>query len=180
VRYVAEPVYSVIGSEYRSLAKEVIKYVEGNAEPIAKDVVTFGRHEAEVGGVKIIIEPRHVNVKKIYNNNLVVREFKYGVIALDTRLTLREVSEGLAREIVRRIQVMRKEMELPVDAKVNVWIQMPREAIDMVEELKNYISSEVRALELTLSEEAPSKVSSNTYKREWLIGEDKVVIYIST
>lgn len=179
VRYVAEPIYSVIGSEYRSLAKEVIKYVEENAESVAKDIVTLGRHEIEISGLKIAIEPRHVNVRKTYDDNLIVREFKHGVIALDTRLTLREVSEGLAREIVRRIQVMRKDMKLPVDAKVNVWIQMPREAIDIVGELKNYIASEVRALELTLSEEPPSRVSSNTYRKEWLIGEDKVTIYIS-
>ncbi len=60
--------------------------------------------------------------------------------------------EALAREIIRRVQVMRKKADLQVDEFINVYIETPDEDLKkVVDELRGYISNEVRAKELTFS-----------------------------
>ncbi len=60
--------------------------------------------------------------------------------------------EALAREIIRRVQVMRNKADLQVDEFINVYIETPDEDLKkVVEELGDYISNEVRAKELTFS-----------------------------
>jgi len=72
-----------------------------------------------------------------------------GVVYVDTALTEDIESEGYAREVIRRIQEMRKDLELDIEARIVVDLAIDDERVDsLVREHEDLIKEEVRADEL--------------------------------
>jgi isoleucyl-tRNA synthetase len=71
-----------------------------------------------------------------------------GVVYVDTTLTEAIESEGYAREVIRRVQEMRKELELDMDAEIRVDLDVADERVaDLVRDHEGLIAEEVRAAE---------------------------------
>ncbi|MEF8830673.1 MAG: class I tRNA ligase family protein, partial [Halobacteriales archaeon] len=69
-----------------------------------------------------------------------------GVVYVDTTLTEDIESEGYAREVIRRIQEMRKEMDLDIEQRVQVEFDVRDDRIaDLVARHEDLIAEEVRA-----------------------------------
>ena len=169
--YDVEPNYRAIGPEFRRLSKKIVEYIEANKERVARDLVEKGAHKALVEGEEIVLEPRHVNIKAGYPEWLAVAETDIGLVAVDARIGRRELVEGIARDLVRRIQAMRKEMDLPVEAKIRVWLTGDNEVIEAAREMEEYISYETRAEAINYT--SPPE---NAYTKEWDIDGYKVTI----
>jgi isoleucyl-tRNA synthetase len=85
-----------------------------------------------------------------------------GVVYVDTTLTEDIESEGYAREVIRRIQEMRKGLELDIEAEIRVDVDIDDERVaDLVSEHEGLIASEVRAAEFGAPEDG--------YRREWTV-----------
>lgn len=72
-------------------------------------------------------------------------------IALDVTLTPSLVNEGLARELVNRIQNLRKDSGLNVTDRIDVIIEPNNLTDNAVAEFKQYIADQVLALSLTVA-----------------------------
>jgi isoleucyl-tRNA synthetase len=69
-----------------------------------------------------------------------------GVVYVDTSLTEDIESEGYAREVIRRIQEMRKELDLDLEAEIDVELGIDDERVaDLVSRHEALIAEEVRA-----------------------------------
>jgi isoleucyl-tRNA synthetase len=73
-------------------------------------------------------------------------------VALDTTLSDDLVKEGIARELVNRIQNMRKGLDFNVTDKVNVTLKGDERIASCIEAFGDYIKSEVLANEISMSE----------------------------
>ncbi|MFC7224679.1 isoleucine--tRNA ligase [Halalkalicoccus sp. GCM10025322] len=83
-----------------------------------------------------------------------------GVVYVDTALTEEIESEGYAREVIRRIQEMRKELDLPIEAPIRVELDIEDDRVAaLAREHEELIAEEVRAEELAPVEEG--------HRREW-------------
>ncbi|GGM37880.1 isoleucine--tRNA ligase [Haloarcula argentinensis] len=72
-----------------------------------------------------------------------------GVVYVDTTLTEDIESEGYAREVIRRVQEMRKDLELDIEERIVVDLAIDDERVDsLVREHEALIKEEVRADEL--------------------------------
>jgi isoleucyl-tRNA synthetase len=99
-------------------------------------------------------------------------EFADGSVYLDLKLTKDELAEGLARDAVRRMQQMRKEMDLEVDSYVHVYIIAPSDkAAGLLRSKAKYLSHEVRAKRLTISTRR-SEVKAPFYAKTWQIDQE--------
>ncbi len=97
--------------------------------------------------------------------------FDGGSVYLDLKLSRSEVAEGLARDAVRRMQQMRKEMDLKVDSYVHAYIAAPtRKAASLLQSKKRYIAGEVRAKKLTISTKT-AQVNAPYYTKTWRIND---------
>jgi len=96
-------------------------------------------------------------------------EFSDGTIFLDLQLTKSELAEGLARDAVRRMQQMRKEMDLKVESFVHAYLVAPsaKEAT-LLKSRRSYIAAEVRAKQLKIGV-AGLKVRLPYYTKTWQI-----------
>ncbi|WP_264555510.1 isoleucine--tRNA ligase [Halocatena marina] len=69
-----------------------------------------------------------------------------GVVYVDTSLTDDIESEGYAREVIRRVQEMRKELDLELEQEIKLELSIDDQRIaDLVAEHEDFIASEVRA-----------------------------------
>jgi isoleucyl-tRNA synthetase len=73
-------------------------------------------------------------------------------VALDTALTEALVGEGWAREIVSRLQALRKEAGLEVTDRIAVTYQVPPAAAAAVRDFGEYIRTETLAVRLEAGE----------------------------
>ncbi|MEE2671276.1 MAG: isoleucine--tRNA ligase [Bdellovibrionota bacterium] len=69
-------------------------------------------------------------------------------IDLDTNLTEDLIDEGLAREIVNRIQRSRKDLGFNVEDRINIYYSGDPKLIEVIEKHRDYIASETLTVEL--------------------------------
>ncbi|MEM3575333.1 MAG: class I tRNA ligase family protein, partial [Candidatus Bathyarchaeia archaeon] len=131
---------------------------------------------------RILLEQGNVQSLKLLEPGEEVGEgwisepFDGGAVFLDIRLTGKELAEGLARDLVRRLQQMRKEMDLRVDDYVDVWISAPEDKVDMIMGEGDYIRQEVRVKGLRI---IPGGKVEAEYVKDWDIGGEKYTMGIS-
>jgi isoleucyl-tRNA synthetase len=71
-----------------------------------------------------------------------------GVVYVDTALTEDIEAEGYAREVIRRVQEMRKDLDLDLEAEVRVELDVADDRVaDLVARHEELVASEVRARE---------------------------------
>ena len=87
-------------------------------------------------------------------------------LAIDTKLQ----NEGLAREIVRRIQVMRKELDLQYDQRIDLSVNGDSNLNAVLGEYGDWIKTETLAASLKREKREDAK--------EWDIDGDKVLIWV--
>ncbi|MFP4590784.1 MAG: isoleucine--tRNA ligase [Halobacteriales archaeon] len=69
-----------------------------------------------------------------------------GVVYVDTTLDEDLESEGYAREVIRRVQEMRKELDLDLEASIRVEVEVDDDRVaDLVDRRRDLIAREVRA-----------------------------------
>jgi len=174
VKYKVEPIYKNIGPKYRRKAKQVIQYLLENQDQVAREILEKGKAVLKQDGLEAEITREDVKITPIYIEGYSVQDTEWGAVVIDTRLTEEELAEGLARDIIRRIQVMRKELNLPLDAKIKVWITVPENHRKLVTRKLDYIAGETRAEEIILTDKHPE----NAYTKEWEIEGENYKITI--
>ena len=99
-----------------------------------------------------------------------VSESDYGItVVLDTNLTPELLEEGFVREIISKIQTMRKEADFEVTDKIHVTYEGSEKAEAIVAAHKKEIGDEVLATEV-------KKDSPAGYVKEWSINGEKMVL----
>jgi isoleucyl-tRNA synthetase len=73
-------------------------------------------------------------------------------VALDVTLTPELLAEGTARDLVNRIQNIRKDKDLNVTDRVTVTLEKHAAILDAVERFRDYIKAEVLATDLVLAD----------------------------
>lgn len=81
-------------------------------------------------------------------------------VALDVNLTQELKEEGIARELINRIQNLRKDSNFNVTDKIDLQIGKHEQINDAVLHFKDYISSQVLAENITLTESAGEDVQA--------------------
>ncbi len=100
-------------------------------------------------------------------------EFDHGILYIDSERSDSILIEGFAREIVRRIQQMRKELDLKVEDFINVNIEIKDGTLpDLISKKRDYISNETRAKGLYINGE------HKNFKKIWDIEEKRFIISI--
>ncbi len=134
----------------------VFKKDAGKVVPALKEVdgVTLKKAFAEAGeyaltladGSTVTVTPGMANFKETLPEGTASAESDAGLVYVDANLTPELEAEGYAREVIRRLQDMRKELDLVVDENIRASVLIEDERVlTLVETLKDLIAEEVRA-----------------------------------
>jgi Isoleucyl-tRNA synthetase (EC 6.1.1.5) len=164
----AEPQMSEIGPAFGGDAQDVMEAVEG----ATRDDVEAG---VEVDGETVELEDGMVEYREEPPEHVTGTDFEGGTVYVDTTLTDDLEAEGYARDVIRRIQEMRKELDLDVESEISVGLAVADDRVAaFVDEHSELISEEVRAAELT---DAPSEDADRL--ETWEIEDTEVEIGVS-
>ncbi len=137
-RVVIKPNFKVVGPILKNKVSEFAKFVE-NLRELPEKIVFEG---IELGRDALIVE-YEIPAGFVYES------FEGGVVYLYTELDKDLIREAYAREIVRRIQEMRKEMNLNVEDYIRSYLDVDPE---LLEGWREYIMRETRSKELLFGE----------------------------
>jgi len=108
---------------------------------------------SEAIGEDVDLEPEMVEFVRHTPEGVAGAEFEAlecdGVVYVDTTLTEDIESEGYAREVIRRVQEMRKELDLDMEASIRLEYSVADERVaELVAEHDDLVAEEVRATEV--------------------------------
>jgi isoleucyl-tRNA synthetase len=103
----------------------------------------------------ILLDSNEVLVQTEPLEGLVEAHDKLVTVAIDTKITPELHAEGLAREIVRRVQAMRKDADFDIADRIITYYQTEEQLSAAIQKWKDYISLETLSIEL-LNKEPPS------------------------
>ncbi|MBL8162029.1 MAG: isoleucine--tRNA ligase, partial [Anaerolineae bacterium] len=102
-----------------------------------------------LNGQTFEVTPDEVEVKQNSAEGYAIAEEGGYLAALDTRLTEELVMEGLAREVVRRVQSMRKDADFNIDDNIVVHYAASERLARAITQFSDYIQAETLSLSLT-------------------------------
>jgi isoleucyl-tRNA synthetase len=125
----------------------------------------------DLEGAMTEIAPSEILVQTHPAPGLTVAADKQAVVALDTTLTPELRAEGLAREVVRRIQAMRKDAGFNIEDRITTYYQAGESFAQVFQDWRDYIMAETLSTQLIAST-PPQDAYSETQKVE---GEEVVL-----
>ena len=134
----AQPEMSVIGPEFGADAQRVMDAVEGASREILTEGVTIDGEQHEITDEMVTFDaepPEYISAA----------DFDGGTVYVDTSLTESIEAEGYARDVIRRIQQMRKELALDVDTEIQTAVDVADDRVaDLVAQRRDIVATETR------------------------------------
>jgi isoleucyl-tRNA synthetase len=148
VKYSLKPV-DTLGKELKGDFPPIRKLlVEGQETQVSEWARTLLRGESitvEANGKSFSLSPAQVLVSQTNAPGFAVAEERGYLAALSTTLTEELIREGLAREVVRYIQDMRKEADFELSDRIAVTFNAEGRIAEVMHQYADYIRSETLA-----------------------------------
>jgi len=141
----------LLGPKYGPLFPKLRRAVEGmDAEVLAQQVKARTPIAIQVQGQPIELLPQEVGVRTHAREGYAAAEERGLIVAVDTTLTPELEREGLARDLVRRIQNMRKEADFNIDDRITTYYQAEGRLAEVMADPEHvaYIRAETLSREL--------------------------------
>jgi len=172
--------YSKIGPDFGDKSPKVIAQLTiDSPETVLKHIQEKGKYSFKVDGETMEIVKEHLIVTREVPLPYEEGVFKNGFVYLSKEMTDELEAEGFAREIMRRVQALRKKAGLQKSDNISLFIRTDEELRGMLKEWNLVIKEKVGASQFRISELEPSKkhafVSKEKVKgKEFEILFDKV------
>jgi isoleucyl-tRNA synthetase len=165
VDYQISPVPSLLGKKYGALFPKIRSAVAEMDAVATMDLVRqlqAGQSvEVMVDGQTVTLLPEEVEVRLSAKEGYAVAEEAGYLVAMTTELSEDLVQEGLAREVVRRIQIMRKEADFRIEDYITTYYYAAPTLREVLAEYSDYIKQETLSTALTEAE-APAGAYAQT------------------
>jgi isoleucyl-tRNA synthetase len=153
VSYSLKPLPKQLGQKYKGTFPQIrAAILDLDPEGAARALLDGHQLLVSVEGEAYKILPEEVEVRVDARSGLTVASEGPYLAALKTELTDELVSEGLAREFIRRLQDMRKQADFNIADRIHVNMICSPKLARAVEIHREYIMGEALAVELTFGE----------------------------
>jgi isoleucyl-tRNA synthetase len=149
---VVKPDPATIGKAYKVLQPKIVKLLEARPPEEIKKALEKGHLQVGVEGQIVTIEPSMVRFEKAMPAEVVRVPTDHGELYLDLRVTSELQAEAYAREVIRRIQQMRKEIDLEVDDFILTIVKTSKDLAAALETQKDFMARETRSRKLTFTD----------------------------
>ena len=147
---VARPVMSAIGPAFGGDAEAVMDAIDGVDIEAVRAGVT-------INGETIELADDMVEIERQPPDAVAGASFEGGTVYADATLTPEIEAEGFAREVVRRIQQIRKDRDLDIEARIQTSLTIHDERVaSLVDTWMDYIAKETRTEEFVQGLEGKS------------------------
>jgi isoleucyl-tRNA synthetase len=169
---------SEAGIKIRQPLREVVVVCSEGAKAKAACLAGIVRDELNVQEVKFedVHEPVSDRLKGEFAKYKQVEVEGDTTLCLDISLDNTLIEEGLVRDLVRRIQGMRKDLDLEYTAKIRIWYEGDEAVRAAMKKYHDYICEETLAVGIDEAQ-SPSK-GTQTYEKRWKIEKKEIYLAI--
>ena len=148
----AEPRYALLGPRLGRLMKGVVKEIKRWGDNEISTLLKQGYITIQIDGESVKISREEVDIIHEEVSGWVSAAEGAITVALDTRVTPELKREGEARELINRIQLLRKDAGLEVTARIELFIEDEPEIRQVIQEYGDLIKQETLALDISVRE----------------------------
>ena len=176
LEWTAVPTMKAIGKQFGRDGPKVKAFIENsNGSELKAALIADGKIAFSEGEFSCELTDEHMTFTERMPENIFSSPMEDATVYVNVALTEELESDGYSREVIRRIQEMRKQAGLAVDAKIVASVVIADERIaGLVEQQNAVIAGEVRAEVLTVR----FGTSSDAEDTEWDIDGLKAFISI--
>ncbi len=147
-----KPNFKTLGPRYGKQMKQIAALVAGFTQEQIAAIEASDRYTLEVGGEQLEVTRADFEITSEDMPGWLVASEGRLTVALDVTITEALQREGIARELINRIQNLRKESGFEVTDKIRVEIGRCELVEEAVKDFHDYIATQTLAAELTLAE----------------------------
>ncbi|WP_418458630.1 isoleucine--tRNA ligase [Bacteroides sp.] len=153
--------FKKMGPKFGKQMKAVAAAVAEMPQEAIAELEKNGSYTLQLDGADVVVEAADVEIfSEDIPGWLVANEGKL-TVALDVTVTEELRREGVARELVNRIQNIRKSSGLEITDKIKITLSKNQQTDDAVNEYKDYICNQVLGTSLTLTDEVENGTELN-------------------
>lgn len=137
--------FHTMGKKFGKLMKGIAAAMCNLSQEEISQLQTTGSYELEVEGQKAVVEATDVEIISEDIPGWLVSNEGNLTVALDVELTDELINEGMARELINRIQNIRKEIGLEITDRINVTLSPDSKVEAALAGFADYIKAQVLA-----------------------------------
>ena len=168
--YTFKPQLKTVGPKYGKLLggiKATLSSLDGNAA--MDELNEKGALHLDINGEAVELTKEDLLIDMAQMDGYVSEGDNEATVVLDTNLTEELIEEGFVREIISKIQTMRKEAGFEVMDKIAIYETGSEKVTGILNKFGDTIKEEVLAVDLVLGE-------TKGYVKEWNINGENVVL----
>ncbi len=171
VGYKFKPQLKTVGPKYGKLLGKISQHLASCDTSAAMDILNSeGVYKFDIDGEKIELSKEDLLIETVQKEGMFSASEKNVTIVLDTNLNEQLITEGYVRELISKIQTMRKEAGFEVQNHIAISYNSDTKLADVIQENCKIIMSETLA----------DKISDFTdgYSKNWNINGIEITLYV--
>ena len=173
ISYSFKPQLRTVGPKYGKLLNGIrTALAEINGTEAMNELRSTGLLTLDINGNKVELSEEDLLIETAQTEGYVTEADGDISVVLDTNLTPELIEEGFIREIVSKVQTMRKEAGFEVMDKIHIYAKENDRILELMKNHKEEIMSEVLAEDMTLG-------TTDGYVKEWNINKEPVVLGVA-
>ncbi|MDY2593950.1 MAG: isoleucine--tRNA ligase [Oliverpabstia sp.] len=172
ISYTFKPQLKTVGPKYGKLLggiKAVLSGLDGNKA--MAELRSCGELKLDINGNEVVLSESDLLIDTAQMEGFVTESDNNLAVVLDTNLTEELIEEGFVREIISKVQTMRKEAGFEVMDKINVYVKDNSVIEDIMKTHADEIQSEVLAQSITMD-------TTKGYEKKWNINSEEVILAV--
>ena len=168
--YSFKPQLKTVGPKYGKLLggiRQALPALDGNAA--MDELKANGALKLDINGNEVVLTKEDLLIETAQMEGYVSEQNNDLTVVLDTNLTPQLVEEGFVRELISKIQTMRKEAGFEVMDKIRIFASGNETIGQILDKFREQIQNEVLAQSIELN-------MVQGYQKEWNINGEKVVL----
>jgi isoleucyl-tRNA synthetase len=168
--YSFKPQLKTVGPKYGKLLggiKKALAEIDGNAA--MDELQAKGQIVLDINGENVVLLTEDLLIETAQTEGYVSAQEGEIMVALDTKLTPELIEEGFVRELISKVQTMRKEAGFEVMDRIVVYAAGNHKILDILRSHTEELKSEVLADDIVLEK-------TDGYVKEWNINGETVTM----
>jgi len=168
--YTFKPQLKTVGPKYGKLLNGIRAYLsEVNGREAMKELESAGSLSFDINGQNVVLSKDDLLIDTAQMEGYVTEADNNVTVVLDTNLSEDLIEEGFVREIISKIQTMRKEAGFEVMDKIVVYSTGNGKIAKFMEIYREQIQNDVMAADIRFED-------AKGYAKEWNINGEKVTL----
>lgn len=171
--YKAKLNFSTAGKRLGKMTQKVHQFLQNTNGKELKEKMYAGIINFDVEGTSVTLTSDDIIFEEIISSNYVVTSENNITVALNKEIDQNLFEEGIARDFIRNVQVLRKESGFEITDRISVGFETSEEIVKSLLNWRKFIQNEILA---DIFKPEPLENTSNS--REFKLAETPIKVYV--